>query len=182
MDERLVGDLRARRPQSLEDLLHRHGAEIQAMAWLILRDPSEAEEVTADTLLTAWHKIDSLRDPERLRPWLLRIATRNALRRRRGPRGVRWLSLEAAAEVADRPVPVIDRIVLSQALDGLPPRMRAVVALHYVAGLSVPEIADAVGRSQNTVKSQIREGLAKLRKELRDEEHGGNPIRAEEWS
>lgn len=181
MEDRLVGDLLARRPQSLADLLQRHGAEIQAMAYFILRDPSEAEEVTADTVLTAWHKIGSLRDPDRLRPWLLRIATRNALRRRRGTRGVRWLSLEAAAEVPDRPVPVIDRIVLTQALDSLPPRMRAVIALHYVAGLSVPEIAEAVERSQNTVKSQIREGLARMRREL-GEEAWTDQVRAEEWS
>lgn len=99
MDDRLVGDLRARRPEGLDELIHRHGAEIQAMAWMILRNASDAEEVTADTLLTAWHKIDSLRDPQRLRPWLLRIATRGALRRRRGSRGIRNLALQSAAEV-----------------------------------------------------------------------------------
>ncbi len=84
------------------------------MAYFILRDPSEAEEVTADTVLTAWHKIGSLRDPD-------------------------------------------------------------------VAGLSVPEIAEAVVRSQNTVKSQIREGLARMRREL-GEEAGTDQVRAEEWS
>lgn len=182
MDDRLVGDLRARRPEGLDELIHRHGAEIQAMAWMILRDASDAEEVTADTLLTAWNKIDTLRDPQRLRPWLLRIATRAALRRRRGSRGVRNLSLQSAAEVADRPAPVIDRIVLGQALDGLPPRMRAVMALHYVAGLSIPEIADAVDSSQNTVKSQVREGLIRLRRELRVEGSGKSAMRPEEWS
>jgi len=62
------------------------------------------------------------------------------------------------------PVPaVVRRLVLAEALDDLPPRMRAAVVLHYVAGLSVAEVAEATGRSQNTVKTQLREALARLR-------------------
>lgn len=48
MDDRLVGDLRACRQEGLDELIHRHGAEIQAMAWMILRDASNAEEVAAE--------------------------------------------------------------------------------------------------------------------------------------
>lgn len=165
MNDRLVTDLRARRRESLEELLTRHGPEIKAVAYLILRNASDAEEVTADTLLTAWHKINSLRDPGRLRPWLLRIATRLALRRRSRLQ-VQTLHLDDAREVAGPTSPVIDRLELAQALDRLSPRMRAVIALHHVAGLSVVETADALGRSPNTVKSQLREALIRLRQEL----------------
>lgn len=165
MNDRLVADLRARRPEALDALLHEHGAEIQAVAFLILRNASDAEEVLADALLIAWRRIDTLRDADRLRPWLHRIATRLALRRRRRPRIVA-LSLDAAGQQVARPRDPIDRITLTETLDRLPPRMRAVVALHYVVGLSVPEIADAVDRSENTVKSQLREARARLRADL----------------
>src|SRR5688572_7900137 len=136
---------------------------------MVLRNVADAEEVTADTLLTAWRKIDQLRDADRLRPWLLRTATHLALRRRTRSSPLRTLPLESAGEVADRASPLIARLALGQALDSLPPRMRAVVALHHVAGLSVAETAEAVGRSQNTVKSQLREALGRLRAELAEE-------------
>ncbi len=165
-----MDDLVARRTEALDELLHEYGREIHAVAYLIVRDASDAEEVTADTLIAAWRKIHTLRDPQRLRSWLLQIAARQALRRRTRRSPLRSVPLDEAAELPSRHSKVsVDRIVLAEALDRLPPRMRAVVALHHVAGLSVPETAHAVGRSQNTVKSQLRDAMVKLRSELTDE-------------
>lgn len=135
------------------------------MAFLIVRNEHDAEEVLADTLLTAWRKIDSLRDPERLRPWLLTTATRLALRRRR-PFQPTLVSLEAASDIATNDPSPVDRLAIAEAINRLPPRMRAAIALHYVADLPVAEIAAVVGRSQNTVKTQLHEARAKLRKAL----------------
>jgi hypothetical protein len=70
-----VDALRRRRPEVLDDLLATYGREIQAVAWLILRDRADAEDVTVETLLTAWDRILDLRQDDALRPWLLRIAT-----------------------------------------------------------------------------------------------------------
>jgi RNA polymerase sigma factor (sigma-70 family) len=163
LSEQLVADLRSRRPEALDALLARHGAEVHAVAFMITRNASDAEEVTADALLTAWRKIGSLRDPGRLRPWLLRITTRLALRQQARAREVVPLAPRLLERLAD-PVPtVMSRLVLAKALDELPARMRAVVVLHHVAGLSVAEVAAATGRSQNTVKTQLREALARLR-------------------
>lgn len=139
------------------------------MAYLILRNEQDAEETLADTLMTAWRKIDTIRDPSRLRPWLLTTATRLALRRRR-PIRPHVLSLDAANAVASADPSPIGRLELREAIDSLPPRMRAVLALHDVADLPTHEIAAALGRSQNTVKSQLREGRARLRQALLDDQ------------
>ena len=77
-----VEALRRGRPEALADLLARYGKDIQAVAYLILRDRSAAEDVVADTLIAALEHGDSIRDPDALRPWLLRIATNKALRQR----------------------------------------------------------------------------------------------------
>lgn len=138
------------------------------MAFLIVRNEHDAEEILADTLLTAWRKVDSLRDPERLRPWLLTTATRLALRRRRRFQP-HLLSLETASDLAASDPSPIDRLALGEAINRLPPRMRAVIALHYLADLPTADIAAAVGRSENTVKTQLREGRAKLRVALADD-------------
>lgn len=59
--------------------------------------------------------------------------------------------------------PSADRLLIVEALEALPPKMRAAVALHHYAGLSVPQVANAMGTSQNTVKSNLRDGMARLR-------------------
>jgi DNA-directed RNA polymerase specialized sigma24 family protein len=62
-----VEALRRGEPEILADLLERHGREIQGVAYLILRDRAEAEDVLMDTLLTALERGASLRDPSALR-------------------------------------------------------------------------------------------------------------------
>lgn len=61
-----VDGIMARRPEALEGLLRVHGPEVQAVAFLIVRNELDAEEIAADTLMTAWRKIGTLRDPDRL--------------------------------------------------------------------------------------------------------------------
>jgi RNA polymerase sigma factor (sigma-70 family) len=60
------------------------------------------------------------------------------------------------------------RAEIGDALLALPIRTRAAVALHYLAGLSVRETAEAMGVSENTVKTQIKSGLTRLREVLGD--------------
>ena len=162
MDRTLADDLRAGRPEALDRLLAEHGREIQAVAFLILRDPDEASDVLAETLVTAWQKVGSLRDPEALRPWLLRIATNRALSRRRTE--ARTVQLHAVLEpvVDDPSAAIMVRTALADAVRELPPRMRAAIALRYHADLSVAEVAAALGTSENTVKTQLRTALGRL--------------------
>ena len=154
--------IRQREPDALDELLRRHGGELHAVAFLILRNEHDAEEAVADTLLTAWRKIDTLRDPDRLRPWLLAIAARVALRQRRKFRP-HVVSLEAASMLPGETRSLAAELDFRDAINRLPPRMRAAIALHAVADLPVAEVAHALGTSENTVKSQLREARARLR-------------------
>lgn len=165
LNEQLVDGLRARHPEALERLLDEYGRLLQGVAFHILRSHADAEEIVIDTMVTAWERIGSLRDPAALRPWLLRIATRHALARRRrktAPSGplLEGVSVATAGE-ADP-----DRLALAGALDDLPPRQRACLSLHYHAGLTVAETADALGLSPNTVKFHLKAGLDRLRTAL----------------
>jgi RNA polymerase sigma-70 factor (ECF subfamily) len=169
----LADDLRERRPEAVDRLLAEHGAEIQAVAQVILRDRDEAADVLEETVITAWEKASSLRDPAALRSWLLRIATNRALSRRRTT--ARLVSLDVAAEppAGDLRSRVDDRLAILEGLRVLAPRERAAIALHYLADLPVEEVARAMGTSPNTVKTQLREALAKLRREMAVEPGAG---------
>ena len=69
-------------------MLSAYGRQIHGVAYLVLHSTGDAEEVVMDTLLTAWDKAGSLRDPEALKPWLMRIATRHSLTKVRRSRRV----------------------------------------------------------------------------------------------
>jgi len=57
----------------------------------------------------------------------------------------------------------VDRIDVAAALARLPLQMRAVITLRYVADLTVDEISAATGKSKNTIKSELRIGLRRMR-------------------
>jgi RNA polymerase sigma factor (sigma-70 family) len=159
-----VEALRRGEPEVLADLLAQHGREIQGVAWLILRDSQAAEDVLMDTLITALDHGSTLRDGRALRAWLLRIATNLALGARRRKQRVTTIDV-----LPDAPAPqsdATDRLVLLAGLAELPPRTRAAVVLHYYADLSVADVAAAMGTSENTVKTQLRTALGRLRASL----------------
>ena len=107
---------------------------------------------------------DQLRDADALRPWLLRIAANKALGVRRTSSRVVQLHV-----VPDRPARFTDedeRLTLLACVDRLAPRMRAAVVLRYYADMSVREVAETLGTSENTVKTQLRESLEHMRRAL----------------
>jgi RNA polymerase sigma-70 factor (ECF subfamily) len=164
-----VEALRRRRPQTLADLLDAHGREIQAVAFLILRDRPMAEDVTIETLLTAFEKGGSIRDDSAVRSWLLKVATNKALAVRR--RGARLVGLELVPERAasgDLAGEATSHIALLEGVAELPPAMRAAIVLRYYSDLPVEQIATVLGKSPNTIKAQLQTALDRLRRSLAD--------------
>ncbi|MDQ3937531.1 MAG: sigma-70 family RNA polymerase sigma factor [Chloroflexota bacterium] len=130
----------------------------------MLRNRADAEDVLMDTLLAALDRGTSLRDASAMRQWLLKIATNQALSRQRRFRRVKWIQL--APEYPGPAMDTTEHVALMQGLATLPVRSRAAVVLHYYADLPVAEVAAVMGTSQNTVKSQLRTGLVRLRELL----------------
>jgi RNA polymerase sigma factor (sigma-70 family) len=163
-----VEALRRRRPEALEDLLDAHGREIQAVAYLILRDRADAEDVLVETLLTAYEKAGSIRDEAAFRSWLLRVATNHALSLRRSSARVVRLHVVPERGTPDHGGASTDRVVLLDGVAALPTQMRAAVVLRYYADLPVEEVAAALGKSPNTIKAQLQTALDRLRISLAD--------------
>ena len=164
-----VQALRERRIETLAQLLDAHGRELQAVAYLILRDRALAEDVTIETLLTAFERGGSIRDDDALRAWLLRVATNKALTVRRGSARLAILDvLPDRASATDVAGEAADRVAMLAAVDQLPVQMRAAVVLRYYADLPVEGVAAALGKSPNTIKAQLQAALDRLRRTLPD--------------
>jgi RNA polymerase sigma-70 factor (ECF subfamily) len=147
--------------------LYAHGPVLLAAARAMTVNDADAQDLVQATFETAIRSLRSLRDPGAMRFWLLRIEVREAMRITRRMR--RFVRLDVRVhEIPNTDPGMADRVALKQALATLPIRVRAAVALHHLAGMSVRQTADALGVSENTVKSELKVGLARLRKELAD--------------
>jgi RNA polymerase sigma-70 factor (ECF subfamily) len=109
----------------------------------------------------SWWRVCRYDDPA---GWVRRVAVNRLLNGRRDRRR------RAAIVAAIRPVDetTLDETVLDLRREvlALPPRMRAAVCLHYLAGLSTAEVADALGISAGTIKSTLHDARRRLRVSL----------------
>lgn len=158
-----VGTTSSRYQIAAADLAE-HGPILLAAARMLVGREAEAQDLVQTTYEIALHYSDTLRDPDRLLPWLLRIQTREAWRLRR--RLKRTLAMPGFRSSAAEPTN--DRsLILREALAQLSPRERTAVVLHHMIGLSVNETARAMDVSPNTVKSQLKSALVRLRAEMK---------------
>jgi RNA polymerase sigma factor (sigma-70 family) len=147
-----------------------HRAEMVRVAYVVCGDWDLAQDATQAALWIAWRKLPSVRDPVRLRPWLLSVVANEAraiLRhQRRHP--VVELTIATDGPGDDDPGDEIGQVDLSNALHRLRPDDRALVALRYLADLDSAEIGSLTGRSASGVRTRLSRVLDRLRKELDD--------------
>ncbi|HEX5825412.1 MAG TPA: sigma-70 family RNA polymerase sigma factor [Candidatus Limnocylindrales bacterium] len=141
-------------------------ARLDAAARLILRDPELARDAVQEALIRAWRDLPGLRDPDRLDAWLHRLIVNACLdlarRRRRRVIEVELKALDMPT-ASDAAGSLADRQLLDEALARLDPGHRAVVALHYLLGLPLPEVAAALRIPLGTAKSRLHYALAAMR-------------------
>ena len=149
-----------------------HHADMVRVAFVICGDLDLADEAVQAAWLIAWRKLGTLRDAERLRPWLVAVAATQArtLLRRQRRRTVVEISVPGAnpADALDPAARAAD-LDLADALLRLSPDDRALLALRYVAGFDSTELGPATGRSASGTRARLARLLDRLRSELRDD-------------
>jgi len=150
-------------------LVAAYHADMARVAFVACGDRELAEDAVQSAWLVAWRKLHSLRDPDRVRPWLLSVTANEArqiVRRRRGP--VVEIDVEIPGDARGDPSAGIERLDLRRALAHLSADDRALLAMHYVVDLSSDELGAAVGTSPSTARTRLSRAVDRLRKELRD--------------
>lgn len=153
-----------------EALVQAHQQAVFRLAYLLLGDPSEAEDVAQETFIQAFKALGRFDTTRSMRPWLLRIATNLAYNRRRSVR--RYLAmLQRAARndptLIDETAPSESREADAQALWQSVRRLehndQQVIYLRYFLELSEAEIAETLNVPAGTVKSRLHRAVARLR-------------------
>jgi RNA polymerase sigma-70 factor (ECF subfamily) len=169
---------------AFEELVRRHGPSVLAYLTKVCGDPDQAEDCFQEAFGRAYQNVHQVR-PEGFRPWLFRIATNTAMDGFRRRSRVRMTSLDQTDEsgspdaaqhaVADpQPGPAEavagqERIAaVHRAVASLPDRQRATLVLAYFQGLSYAEVAEVMGCSVGTVKTQMGRALETLAERLQD--------------
>jgi RNA polymerase sigma-70 factor (ECF subfamily) len=141
------------------------------VAFSVLRQREDAEDVAQEALLKAFRAFHQLRDRERFRKWLVRITWRLAIDRRRGDQR-RILREQVDAEAllnAERPDATIGRERaehLWHAIDALPEKLRVVVILAGIEEHDLRAVAQLLGLPEGTVRSRLFTARKRLKELL----------------
>ena len=148
------------------ELVDRALRRLDAAARLILRDPDLAQDAVQESLIRAWRDLPGLRDVDRFDAWLYRLTVNACLdlarRRRRRPTEVELSPVDSLA-VPDHSGAFAERELIDAALRRLEPGHRAVVALHYLLGMPLPDVAGSLGIPYGTAKSRLHYALTAMR-------------------
>ena len=163
--DELIGQARAGDQRAWELIVRQHRQPVFRLAYLLLGDPDDAEDVAQDAFIRAYRHLDRF-DPARpLRPWLMRITSNLAHNRIRSVKRY-WRALERAARRTPStqiPFERDDAQVLWQAIRRLRRADQQVIYLRYFLEVSESEMADVLEIRPGTVKSRLHRALARLR-------------------
>lgn len=178
--EKLARNASAGDRVALEELLGELRPLVVRAARLIVGAGSwAAEDAAQEAMIDISFAIEKLRNPQAVRAWALRIATRRALKTARRERIRRILRSEAEIPEREREEVEGRQAALMGAIRALPQGQRAVLVLRLHSGLSEAETAEVLGCSVGTVKSQLHDARRRLAAGLRAE---GLPARSKDWT
>lgn len=165
-DGELVAAVLAGDRRSFTPLVERHVGPVTARVGRLLGSSDETEDVVQEATLQAYLRLRELRDPTRFGAWFAAIAA-NLAKMRLRERG-RLVPLESTEVlVAEDGIESKARLdALHHALADLAPREREAVLLHYLGGLSTPEIAERGGEATGTVRVRLYRARRRLQEVL----------------
>lgn len=160
----------------ISQLVDQHYESVFRFAYRLSGTSHEAEDISQQAFLDAQRKLDTLRDPDKVRAWLFMIV-RNLYRRQIRDRVTHG---EVALEVLVEPVDQkrgsdkqieqsLDSESLQQVLNELPEEFRSVLLLFYFRELSYREIAEQLDVPIGTVMSRLSRGKKQLRERISPE-------------
>lgn len=169
-DLELAGRIRSGDGAAFEALYRQHATRLYNLASRMAAGATDAEDLLQDIFLLAYRKLGSFRGDSSLATWLYRLAMNHCLDVLRN----RQTRMGQVTDSMDEPdaVPVaapgpglgaVSRIDLERAIEALPPACRAAFLLHDVEGFGHHEVADILGVSEGTSKSQVHKARLRIR-------------------
>lgn len=153
------------------ELHEAHAAALYDFARHLGLSDEQAADALQEAFLRLWHELRRRTFIERPPAWLYRTLYRLAMEQHRWRHRLALLLPRLTPHRTDYAGPEsADRMTVWAVVDGLPPRQRHVLYLHYVADLTFEQIADVIGISASATRTHASRGIATLRERLSMEE------------
>jgi RNA polymerase sigma-70 factor, ECF subfamily len=167
--------------RTFERLVQENKDRIYSYVCRLTNDSPDAEDITQDVFVRAYQSLHAFRHDAAVDTWLYRIATNLVIDRfRKEKRAPQWVPVAGDSDASVCDLPSTSRegdphatVQLSElqrhvqtAIQSLPVKLRAVVVLHDMEGLSYEEVAQTVGCPVGTVKSRLFNARLLLRRKL----------------
>lgn len=186
-EQALLDRIREGDESGFEELVKEHTGKIVGLAWRMVGNREDAEDLAQEAFLRLHRSLDDFRGESRISTWLYRTTTRLAidyLRRDRIKRKVFFFRADNDSpdpvELASDPLRNPGRELQSQeamqslrrSLQKLSARQQAIFTLRHYEGLPLKEIAAHLGLETGTVKAHLHRAVTQLRKDLREFREG----------
>lgn len=173
-EARLLAACRRGDQEAFEGLVLKYQHQIFSVAFRILHDQAEAEDVAQEVFLKAFRALAGFRGESKLSTWLYTITSRLCLNRLKARRKDLSRRLRDDPVTAENGPPSPDRALeerelralLERELQGLSEEQRIVLALRDIQGLSYEEIAIALGVELGTVRSRLHRARMALKERV----------------
>jgi RNA polymerase sigma-70 factor (ECF subfamily) len=169
-------------PGAFEEVVERTNRQVYTLAYRLVGDRHEAEDVAQEAYLRAYRSLRGFRGDARFETWLYRIVANAAMSqlRRRGRFGDLLgdnqdvVSLQPAARQIEE---TVEEDEIKTALQALPLGQRTAVVLKDVYGFSCQEIADEIGVSEGAVKVRLHRARRRLKELIYGPGEGHEEVR-----
>jgi RNA polymerase sigma-70 factor (ECF subfamily) len=170
-DETLLSEVSKGAKDALAVLFRRHQRAVLNVAWRILKDPSEAEDLRQEVFLLLFQKA-KLFDAAKgtAASWIIQITYHRAMNRRqyltfRQHYNAQELNEEQISDSRQSPVidEILARILLNRIREQLSPDQRQTLELHFFEGYSLREIAEKTSQTLGSTRHHFYRGLERLR-------------------
>ncbi|MHA6481036.1 RNA polymerase sigma factor SigW [Paenibacillus sp. strain BS8-2] len=167
--------------QAFEELVDLYQDKLFHMAYRMLSNRQEAEDVVQETFLRVYKNLDRFDESLKFSTWIYRIATNLCIDRLRKRKPTYSLDAESSEYEGldgysmipgDNRTPESELIlsdtqrIIHQAMETLPPKYKSVMMLRYIQDLSLQEVGDILGMPVTTIKTRVHRGREFLRKKL----------------
>ncbi len=174
-DDELLSAVKNGSEDALGRLIDRYSAYVYTIVWSVVKSrmcAQDAEQLTAEVFFRLWRSAASVREGK-VKSFLARVARNSAIDAVRRTRLLLPLAETVVVPVEGPETEAIKKAeyaALKKAVDGLPEPDRTLFIGHYYLARTSRELAEETGLSVNTVKTKLRRGKERLRREL---ENGG---------
>ena len=133
-------------------LVRKYASTVLGICLAHTKNFHDGEDIMQQVFLKAFTKLETLKDPSRVRPWLLRITKHACIDYYRKPKPPESIPNDVAAPCASQNERIVD---LHKAISKLPEHYRETISLYYLDGRKCASVAESLGISEPAVRRRL---------------------------